>query len=93
MLLLRVTAAVTLVMDVGAWTVTAAGAWTTAVLVGVAGCVCLGALTPVAAALGLAVELVHAFGGGDVCTIVVGVDMLVVALIGPGAYSVDARKG
>lgn len=55
---------------------------------------CLGFLTPVAAALCCAIELISLLGtgGGDARVVTLSaLNAAALALIGPGAYSVDAR--
>jgi len=56
---------------------------------------CAGFLTPVVAVLAAAVHLAAALSvsmGNDGATVVVIVDALALALLGPGAYSIDARR-
>ena len=63
-------------------------------LVALTGALCLGFLTPIAAALCCAVELISLFGiGGSDARVVTlsALNAAALALIGPGAYSVDAR--
>jgi hypothetical protein len=56
---------------------------------------CAGFLTPVVAVLAAAVHLVAALSLGmsnEGATVVAIVDALALALLGPGAYSIDARR-
>ena len=56
---------------------------------------CAGFLTPVVAVLAAAVHLVAALSlgmGHEGATVVAIVDALALALLGPGAYSIDARR-
>jgi uncharacterized membrane protein YphA (DoxX/SURF4 family) len=56
---------------------------------------CAGFLTPVVAGLAAAVHLVAALSlgtGNEGATLVAIVDALALALLGPGAYSIDARR-
>ena len=56
---------------------------------------CAGFLTPVVAVLAAAVHLVAAVNSGmgnEGATVVAIVDALALALLGPGAYSIDARR-
>jgi putative oxidoreductase len=70
-------------------------AWVLVALVVVSATLCIGALTPFAAVLAVALQLraatsVSVVGSGMVVTAVL--DALALAVLGPGAYSLDAHR-
>jgi hypothetical protein len=70
-------------------------AWVLPTLIPMSACLCAGALTPLAAVLAVALELtaaanLHVNGAG--LMIITIIDAAALALLGPGAYSLDARR-
>jgi hypothetical protein len=93
LLLLRVSVATTAVMNLCA-TQPYGPAWMLAGLAVLSVLLCLGLLTPVAAVLVLTAQLVR-FGVSGYSSLGLAVailNSLALALLGPGAYSVDARR-
>ena len=93
LLLLRVSVAAVLLVDGTAhWTLVTS--WWTFLLVAVpAGALCLGFLTPYAASLCCVIELgvLWVTKAEEFHLIIALIPSVVVAMVGPGAYSLDAR--
>src|SRR5215468_2201492 len=68
-------------------------AWLLLGLIMLCASLCLGALTPLAAALALAVGLIAAANciNGAGLVVITIIDAVALAVLGPGAYSLDAR--
>lgn len=94
LLLLRVSVAIALVLhepalrqDLSGWMHAAAALLSLAL--------CAGYLTPIVALMGLALHLAVWFAAGTgspAMAIVISLDALALALLGPGAYSVDSYR-
>jgi uncharacterized membrane protein YphA (DoxX/SURF4 family) len=92
--ILRVSIAVSLLVDGTAHWALTNSFWAAALFVLPAGLLCLGFLTPYCAGAGLILQLIilAAFHGPD--TLHLSLSMVncgVLAVLGPGAYSIDAR--
>ncbi len=94
MLVLRVSVAVTLVVNGTAPGAQATPLWVVAVLLVLAALLCLGFLTPYCAVVSCLIELAillvnHGQSGFSLA--IAALDGAVLAVLGPGAYSIDAR--
>jgi hypothetical protein len=69
-------------------------AWVLLGLIPLCASLCLGALTPLAAALAVALELTAAANcvNGASLVVITIIDAVALALLGPGAYSLDALR-
>jgi hypothetical protein len=70
-------------------------AWVLPTLIPMGACLCAGALTPLAAALAVALELAAATNlcvNGAGLVVITIIDAAALALLGPGAYSLDALR-
>jgi uncharacterized membrane protein YphA (DoxX/SURF4 family) len=94
LLLLRVVVAATFLLDGTAnWTLISS-AWILVLYVSIAADLCAGALTPYFAILIIILDLwaFHSANGKDLFHLAISILISgIVALLGPGAYSVDAR--
>ena len=93
LLLLRVSAATAFFLTLANGKIVAAAHWVLPCVVGLAAGLCLGILTPVLSVLIAALELVELFiSGGSVwlAPLLPIVNVATLALLGPGAYSIDA---
>jgi hypothetical protein len=92
LLLLRISVAATCLQAYARWETHAA--WLLLALVPLSACLCAGALTPLVAVLTLAMQLTAAamrVNGADLVVSTI-IDAAALALLGPGAYSLDARR-
>lgn len=93
LLLLRVSAAAAFFLTVANGKIVAAAHWVLPGVAGLAAGLCLGILTPLLSVLVAALELVELFiSGGSVglAPLLPVVNVAALALLGPGAYSIDA---
>ena len=93
LLLLRVSAAAAFFLTVANGKIVATAHWTLPCVVGLAAALCLGILTPVLSVLVAALELLELFisdGSGWLAQLLPIVNVVALALLGPGAYSIDA---
>ena len=70
-------------------------AWVLPTLIPMSACLCAGALTPLAAVLAVALELTAAANlrvNGAGLVVITIIDAAALALLGPGAYSLDALR-
>jgi len=70
-------------------------AWVLPTLIPMSACLCAGALTPLAAAVAVALELIAAANlraSGAGLVVITIFDAAALALLGPGAYSLDALR-
>jgi uncharacterized membrane protein YphA (DoxX/SURF4 family) len=96
LLLLRLSVAIALLFDIYAHS-GALPAWVHAVAIVISLAVSVGYLTPIAAAAALALHVLVwiACGAGvdaAAVAVILSCDTLALALLGPGAYSVDSRR-
>jgi hypothetical protein len=96
LLLLRLSVASALLLDTYSHTATLPG-WLDGIAVAISLVVSVGYLTPLVAAAALVFHalLGVAFGvdlGGAAVAIILSLDALALALLGPGAYSIDSRR-
>ena len=93
MLVFRVSVAVTLVVNGTAPGAQATPFWVVAVLLLLGALLCLGFLTPYCAVVSCLIELIllvnHGQSGFSLA--IAALDGAVLAVLGPGAYSIDAR--
>ena len=93
LLLLRVSVAAAFFLTVANGKLVAAAHWALPCVVGLAAALCLGILTPVLSVVVAALELVELFisdGSVWLAPLLPIVNVAALALLGPGAYSVDA---
>lgn len=93
LLLLRVSAAATFFLTFANGKIVAAAHWVFLCVAGLTAALCLGILTPVFSVLIAALELVKLFvsdGSVWLAPLLPIVNVAVLALLGPGAYSIDA---
>jgi hypothetical protein len=92
LLLLRISVAATCLQAYARWEIHAA--WVLLALIPLGACLCAGALTPLVAVVALALQLTAAairVNGADLAASAM-IDAAALALLGPGAYSLDAHR-